>query len=66
MGYSVMWKKHFTKVGLLPNAMKTKYIFFHHDVDAGLKTRDREVVIDPVENFMYLGSWISDSEHDFK
>ncbi|XP_068671474.1 uncharacterized protein [Montipora foliosa] len=30
-----------------------------------LKTPDNEV-IEPVENFKHLGSWISDSEHDFK
>lgn len=56
----------FHQSGPLPNAKKTKYIFFNHDVDAGLKTRDHEVVTDPVENFMYLGSRISDSEHYFK
>ena len=40
-------------------------MFFNHHVDAGLKTRDDEV-IEAVENFKYLGSWISDTEHDFK
>ena len=35
-----------------------------HHVDLGLKTRDDE--IEPVENFQYMGSWISDSGHDFK
>ena len=50
---------------LLPNAKKTKYVFCNHHVYAGLKTRDDEV-IEPVENFKYLGSWISESEHDFK
>ena len=30
------------------------YMFFNHHVDAGLKTRDDEV-IEPVENFKYLG-----------
>ena len=39
---------------LLPNAKKTKYVFCNHHVDAGLKTRDDEV-IEPVENFKYLG-----------
>ena len=34
-----------------------------HHVDLGLKTRDDE--IEPVENFQYMGSWISDSGHDF-
>ena len=53
------------QVGFLPNANKTKYMFFNHHVDPGLKTRDDEV-IEPVENFKYVGSWISDSEHDFK
>jgi len=37
-------------------------MFFNHHVDVGLKTRDDEV-IEPVENFKYLGSWISDTEH---
>lgn len=41
------------------------YMFFNHHVDAGLKTREDEVV-EPVENFKYLGSWISDPGHDFK
>ena len=50
---------------LLPNAKTTKYVCCNHHVDAGLKTRDDEV-IEPVENFKYLGSWISESEHDFK
>ena len=40
-------------------------MFFNHHVDAGLKTRDDEV-IGPVENFKYLGSWISETGHDFK
>ena len=40
-------------------------MFCNHHVDAGLKTRDDEV-IEPVENFKYLGSWIIESEHDFK
>jgi len=53
------------QVGLLPNAKKTKYMFFNNQVDPKLKTRDDEA-IEPVENFKYLGSWISDSEHDFK
>ena len=53
------------KVVLLPNAKKTKYVFCNHHVDAGLETRDDEV-IKPVENFKCLGSWISNSEHDFK
>ena len=53
------------KVVLLPNAKKTKYVFCNHHVDAGLETRDDEV-IEPVENFKCLGSWISNSEHDFK
>ena len=35
-----------------------------HHVDLGLKTRDDE--IEAVENFQYIGSWISDSGHDFK
>lgn len=39
------------------------YMFFNHHVDAGLKTREDEVV-EPVENFKYLGSWISDPGHD--
>ena len=54
------------KVGLLPNAKKTKCMFFYHHVDAGLKTQDNKA-IEPAENFKYLGSWISDSEYyDFK
>ena len=53
------------QVGLLTNAKRTKYMFFNHHVDPGLKTRGDEV-IEPVENFKYLGSWISDSEHDFR
>ena len=40
-------------------------MFFYHQVDAGLKTQDSKA-IEPVENFKYLGSWISDSEQDFK
>ena len=40
-------------------------MFFNHHIDAGLKTRDDEV-IESVGNFKYLGSWISDTEHDFK
>ena len=40
-------------------------MFFNHKVDPGTKTRYDEV-IEPVENFKYLGSWINDSEHDFK
>ena len=31
-------------VGLLPNAKKTKYMFFNHHVDPGIKTRDNEVI----------------------
>ena len=53
------------KVEPLPNAKKTKYVFCNHHVDAGLRTRDDEV-IEPVENFKYLGSWIIESEQDFK
>ena len=53
------------RVGLLPNAKKTKCMFFNNQVDPGLKTRDEEA-IEPVDNFKYLGSWTSDSEHDFK
>ena len=40
-------------------------MFFNNHVDPGLKTRDDEA-IEPVENFKYLVSWISDSEHDFR
>lgn len=40
-------------------------MFFYSHVDAGLKTQDSKA-IEPAENFKYLGSWISDSEHDFK
>ena len=40
-------------------------MFFYHHVDAGLKTQDSKA-IEPAENFKYLGSWISDSEKDFK
>lgn len=32
------------KVGVIPNAKKTKYTSFDHHVDAGLKTRDEEVI----------------------
>ena len=53
------------KVDLLPNAKKTKCMFFYHHVDAGLKTQDSKAT-EPAENFKYLGSWISDSEQDFK
>ena len=41
-------------------------MFFYHHVDAGLKTQDSKAIIEPAENFKYLGSWISDSEQDFK
>ena len=44
---------------------KTKYTLFNHHVNPELKTRD-DNVIEPVENFKYLGSWISDWEHDVK
>ena len=40
-------------------------MFFYNHIDAGLKTQDSKV-IEPAENFKYLGSCISDSEHDFK
>ena len=40
-------------------------MFFYHHVDAGLKTQDSKA-IEPAENFRYLGSWMSDSEQDFK
>ena len=40
-------------------------MFFNNQVDPGLKTLDDEA-IEPAENFKYLVSWISDSEHDFK
>lgn len=40
-------------------------MFFKHHVDAGLKTRDDEV-IEPFENFKFLGSWVSDAGHDLK
>ena len=40
-------------------------MLFNHHVDPGLKTRHEEV-IKTVEYSKYLGSWISDSEHDFK
>lgn len=32
------------KVGVIPNAKKTKYTSFDHHVDAGLKTVDEEVI----------------------
>ena len=40
------------QVSLLPNA---KCMFFNHQVDPGLKTRDDEA-FEPVENFKYLKS----------
>ena len=40
-------------------------MFFNNQVDPELKTLDDEA-IEPAENFKYLVSWISDSEHDFK
>ena len=40
-------------------------MFFYHHIDAGLKTQDSKAT-EPAENFKYLGSWISDSEQDFK
>ena len=46
------------KVGPLQNAKKTNYVFVNHHVDAGLKIWDTEV-IEPVENFKYLGSGFS-------
>ena len=63
--YTEMLKKRRPRFGPLANAKNTKYMFFNHHVDPGLKTWDDEV-IEPVKNFKYLGSWISDSEHDFK
>ena len=41
------------QVGVLPKVKKTKCMFFNHHVD-------------PVGNFKYLGSQITDSEHYFK
>ena len=32
------------KVGVIPNAKKTKYTSFDHQVDVGLKTLDKEVI----------------------
>lgn len=32
------------KVSVIPNAKKTKYTSFDHQVDAGLKTLDKEVI----------------------
>ena len=59
-------EKALAKVGLLPNANEnTKYMFFNHHVDARNKTPDN-TVIEPVENVSYLGSWISNTEHDLK
>ena len=46
------------KVGPLQNAKKTNYVFCNHHVDAGLKIWDTKV-IEPVENFKYLGSGFS-------
>ena len=40
-------------------------MFLNHHVDARIKTPDN-TVIEPVENVSYLGSWISNTEHDLK
>ena len=60
-----MLKERRPRLVLYQMQRRKKYIFFNHHVDPGLKTQDDEV-IEFVEKFKYLGSWINDSEHDFK
>ena len=52
-------------VGLLMNATKTKFMAYNTDMNITLSASDGSL-LDKVGDFQYLGSWVDDSEKDFK
>lgn len=52
-------------IGLLINESKTKYIAVNVPSDDGAITTSSGATLEKVEDFVYLGAWISSTEHDF-